>query len=101
GTPAATMGGQIASEVMDDRLQRLIAALQRDSLAFNKASVGTRCEVLVERKGRHAGQWLGKSPWLQSVHFTGDAALGDLVEVDLVEAGPNSMGGRLVARAAA
>jgi tRNA-2-methylthio-N6-dimethylallyladenosine synthase len=35
------------------------------------------------------------------VHFTGDAALGDLVEVDLVEAGPNSLGGRLVARAAA
>ena len=101
GTPAATMDDQIAPEVMDDRLQRLIAALQRDSLAFNKASVGKRCEVLVERKGRHAGQWLGKSPWLQSVHFTGEAALGDLVEVDLVEAGPNSMGGRLVARAAA
>jgi tRNA-2-methylthio-N6-dimethylallyladenosine synthase len=101
GTPAATMDGQIAPEVMDERLQRLIAALQRDSLAFNKASVGKRCEVLVERKGRHAGQWLGKSPWLQSVHFTGDVAMGDPVEVDLVEAGPNSMGGRLVARAAA
>jgi tRNA A37 methylthiotransferase MiaB len=50
---AATMEGQIAAEVMDDRLQRLIAALQRDSLAFNKASVGKRCAVLVERKGRH------------------------------------------------
>ncbi|WP_421853828.1 tRNA (N6-isopentenyl adenosine(37)-C2)-methylthiotransferase MiaB [Novosphingobium sp.] len=101
GTPAATMDGQIAPDVMDERLQRLQVALQRDSLAFNKASVGKRCAVLVERKGRHAGQWLGKSPWLQSVHFTGDAALGDLVEVDLVEAGPNSLSGRLVARAAA
>jgi len=101
GTPAATMDGQIAPEVLDERLQRLQAALQRDSLAFNHASVGKRCTVLVERKGRHAGQWLGKSPWLQSVHFTGDVAIGDLVEVDLVEAGPNSMGGRLVARAAA
>jgi tRNA-2-methylthio-N6-dimethylallyladenosine synthase len=101
GTPAATMDGQIAPEVMDERLQRLQAALQRDSLAFNTASVGKRCSVLVERKGRLAGQWLGKSPWLQSVHFTGDAALGDLVDVDLVEAGPNSLAGRLVARAAA
>ncbi len=101
GTPAATMDGQIAPEVMDERLQRLQAALQRDSLAFNTASVGKRCSVLVERKGRHAGQWLGKSPWLQSVHFTGDAALGDLVDVDLVEAGPNSLAGQLVARAAA
>lgn len=96
GTPAATMDDQIAAEVMDERLQRLQAALQRDSLAFNRRSVGQRCTVMVERKGRHAGQWLGKSPWLQSVHFTGDAAIGDLVTVDLVEAGPNSLAGVLV-----
>jgi tRNA-2-methylthio-N6-dimethylallyladenosine synthase len=31
------------------------------------------------------------------VHFTGDAALGDLVELNLIEAGPNSLSGRLVA----
>ncbi|HQN55072.1 MAG TPA: TRAM domain-containing protein, partial [Novosphingobium sp.] len=99
GTPAATMDGQVAPEVMDERLQRLQAALNRDQLAFNQASVGKRCTVLVERKGRHEGQWLGKSPWLQSVHFTGDAAIGDLVEVELVEAGANSLAGRLVAAA--
>ena len=51
---------------------------------------------LVERRGKHTGQWLGKSPWLQSVHFTGEAAIGDLVEVELVEAGPNSLGARLI-----
>ncbi|MFM5929473.1 MAG: tRNA (N6-isopentenyl adenosine(37)-C2)-methylthiotransferase MiaB [Novosphingobium sp.] len=96
GTPAATMDGQVPAEVMDDRLQRLQAALNRDQLAFNQASLGKRCTVLVERRGRHDGQWLGKSPWLQSVHFTGDAAIGDLVEVELVEAGPNSLSGRLL-----
>jgi len=96
GTPAATMDGQVAPEVMDERLQRLQAALNRDQLAFNQASVGKRCTVLVERKGRHEGQWLGKSPWLQSVHFTGDAAIGDLVEVELTEAGPNSLSARLL-----
>jgi len=97
GTPAATMDGQVAAEVMDDRLKRLQAALARDAKAFNQASVGRRCQVLVERRGRQAGQWLGKSPWLQSVHFTGDVAIGDLVTVDLVQAGPNSLAGRLVA----
>lgn len=96
GTPAATMDGQIAPEVMDERLQRLQAALNASQLAFNQASLGKRCTVLVERKGRHEGQWLGKSPWLQSVHFTGEAAIGDLVEVELVEAGPNSLAARLV-----
>lgn len=93
GTPAATMEGQIAAEVMDDRLQRLQARLNRDQLTFNQASVGRTCKVLIERKGKHEGQWLGKSPWLQSVWFDGDYQLGDLVEVELAEAGPNSLRG--------
>ena len=97
GTPAATMDDQIAPEVMDERLQRLQAALNRDQLAFNQRSVGQRCTVLVERKGKYPGQWLGKSPWLQSVHFTGEAEIGALVDVELVEAGPNSLAGRLIA----
>ena len=101
GTPAAAMDGQVAPEVMDDRLQRLQEALQRSSLAFNRTTEGRTCEVLVDRHGRKPGQWLGKSPWLQSVWFEGDAAIGDLVEVDLIEAGPNSLAGRLVERVAA
>ena len=96
GTPAATMEGQLPVEVMDERLQRLQAALNRDQLAFNQASLGKSCDVLVERRGRHPGQWLGKSPWLQSVHFSGEAAIGDIVPVALTEAGPNSLGAALL-----
>ena len=96
GTPAAAIDNQVAPEVMDERLQRLQAALGRDQLAFNAASVGKACEVLVDRTGKYPGQLLGKSPWLQSVHFTGDAAIGDLVRVELVEAMGSSLGGRLV-----
>ena len=97
GTPAATMDGQIAPEAMDERLQRLQAVLQQSSLAFNRASVGRRCEVLVDRLGRREGQWLGKSPWLQSVHFTGEAAIGDIMLVDLIDAGANSLAGKIFA----
>jgi len=93
GTPAATMEDQVPREVMDERLQRLQTTLNTSQLAFNQASLGKRCTVLVERKGKHAGQWLGKSPWLQSVHFTGEVAIGDLVDVELTEAGPNSLRG--------
>ncbi|MEE4155162.1 MAG: tRNA (N6-isopentenyl adenosine(37)-C2)-methylthiotransferase MiaB [Erythrobacter sp.] len=95
GTPAATMDGQIAKEVMDERLQRLQVRINRDQLAFNQASVGRTCTVLVERRGKHEGQWLGKSPWLQSVWFERDCAIGELVEVTLAEAGPNSLRGLL------
>jgi tRNA-2-methylthio-N6-dimethylallyladenosine synthase len=96
GTPAATMDGQIVPDVMDERLQRLQAAINRDQYAFNQASVGRICEVLVERRGKLPGQWLGKSPWLQSVHFFADVAIGDLVRVELAEAGANSLGGRVM-----
>ena len=97
GTPAATMDDQIAPEVMDDRLQRLQAALNRDQHAFNQASLGRTCDVLIERKGKLPGQWLGKSPWLQSVHFQGDYAVGDILRAELVQAGPNSLTGRVIA----
>ena len=102
GTPAATMEGQVPAEVMDERLQRLQAAIDRDQFAFNRASAGRQCRILVERRGRHPGQWLGKSPWLQSVFLesddsgAGDAMIGRFLDVELVEAGPKSLRGRLV-----
>lgn len=95
GTPAATMDKQIPREVMDDRLQRLQARLNRDQRAFNEALVGKTCDILVERKGKLPGQWLGKAPWLTSVWFEGSAEIGDLARVKLVEAGPNSIRGEL------
>jgi tRNA-2-methylthio-N6-dimethylallyladenosine synthase len=95
------MNDQVPPAVMDERLQRLQAALHASQNAFNQATIGRRCTVLVERKGRHPGQWVGKSPWLQSVHFTGNAAVGDLVEVELTEAAPNSVSARLLEPAAA
>ncbi len=100
GTPAAEMDGQIGAEVMEDRLRRLQDALNRHQLAFNAASVGRTCDILVERQGRHPGQMLGKSPWLQSVHFSGAAEIGEIVRVELAEAGPNSIGARLLETAA-
>jgi tRNA-2-methylthio-N6-dimethylallyladenosine synthase len=98
GTPAATMDGQIAPEVMDERLQRLQAIINAGQSAFNAASVGTRCDILLERKGKLPGQLIGKSPWLQSVHVVGDFAIGDMISVDLVAAGPNSLTGHPVTK---
>ena len=74
--------------------QRLQAALNEQQHNFNMASVGRRTTVLIERAGKLAGQMLGKSPWLQSVHVIDPTlTIGDLVEVDLTAAGPNSLTG--------
>jgi tRNA-2-methylthio-N6-dimethylallyladenosine synthase len=93
GTPAADMDDQVAPEIMDQRLQRLQAVLGRHQLAFNQASVGRRCEILLERPGRKPGQLVGRTPWLQSVHLETDATIGDIVNVELLSAGPNSLAG--------
>jgi tRNA-2-methylthio-N6-dimethylallyladenosine synthase len=92
GTPAASMDGQVPAEVMGERLTRLQAGLMRDSLAFNARTVGRTCEVLVERKGKLPGQWVGKSPWLQSVHFSADAEIGQIVTVEITSSALTSLG---------
>jgi tRNA-2-methylthio-N6-dimethylallyladenosine synthase len=93
GTPAAAMEGQVSPEVQDERLQRLQALLNTQQHAFNRASVGRRTNILLERDGRRPGQRIGKSPWLQSVHVETEAPIGSLIEVDIVEGGPNSLRG--------
>ena len=60
-------------------------------MRYSGAITGT--QILVERKGKFEGQMIGRTPWLQSVHLDTDAALGDIVDVTLVAAGPNSMTG--------
>ena len=91
GTPAATMGDQVAPEVMDERLQRLQALINEQQHAFNRATLGARTRILIDRKGKLPGQMLGKSPWLQSVHLQTDAAIGTMIDVEITAAGPNSV----------
>jgi tRNA-2-methylthio-N6-dimethylallyladenosine synthase len=101
GTPAASMEGQIPREIMDDRLQRLQARINAHQLAFNRSKIGCETQVLVERKGKLPGQMIGRSPWLQSVHVETAAEPGNMLDVTLVSAGPNSMTGAVRQRDAA
>jgi tRNA-2-methylthio-N6-dimethylallyladenosine synthase len=94
------MPDQIAPQVMDDRLARLQALVAEQQLAFNRATIGRTCEILIERNGKLPGQKLGKSPWLQSTLIDG-GEIGDLVEVEIVSAGPQSLAGERPQRAAA
>ncbi len=101
GTPAAAMEDQIPRELMDERLQRLQKRINAHQLAFNRLKLGLDTQILIERHGKHPGQMIGKSPWLQSVHVETDARPGEIVDVTLVAAGPNSVTGALRRKAAA
>jgi tRNA-2-methylthio-N6-dimethylallyladenosine synthase len=96
------MDGQVPAAVMDERLARLQAVINRHQADFNAATVGRTTDILLERKGRYPGQLIGKSPWLQSVVVTApDLAIGDMIDVDITSAGPNSLAGEIARRKAA
>ncbi|MFU8777613.1 MAG: tRNA (N6-isopentenyl adenosine(37)-C2)-methylthiotransferase MiaB [Roseovarius sp.] len=97
GTPAAERP-QVPEEVKTERLYRLQELITRQQRAAQDAMVGRRVGVLFEKAGRMPGQMVGKSDHLHAVHVTGDVAIGDLRQVEIIESGPNSLAGRLLSR---
>jgi tRNA-2-methylthio-N6-dimethylallyladenosine synthase len=96
GTPAAGLRDQVDEGIKIDRLQRLQELLKRQQTAFNSACIGRTLPVLFAGEGRHQGQLVGRSPYLQAVHATAHASwLGGIGEVAIVEAHPNSLTGVL------
>ena len=102
GTPAAALPGQVAEEVKSGRLERLNALLLEQKAAFDRAQVGRRLAVLWEKPGRRPGQIIGRSPYLQAVWADAPTSLiGQITEVDITSANPNSLTGAILSEAAA
>jgi tRNA-2-methylthio-N6-dimethylallyladenosine synthase len=97
GTPAASATDQIPEPVKAERLAVLQALLHDQQRAFNEASVGSVLPVLFEKPGRHEGQLVGRSPYLQSVHADAGAdRIGEIVPVTIRAARPNSLAGTIL-----
>jgi tRNA-2-methylthio-N6-dimethylallyladenosine synthase len=94
GTPAASLPGQVDEVVKTERLARLQALLEAQQRAFNAAQVGRDLPILIEKPGRHPGQVIGRSPYLQAVHCEGESNLiGQVTTVRIVGAAHNSLTG--------
>ncbi len=96
GTPAAEMDAQVEDAVRHERLLRLQGAIDRQQTAFNARCVGQSFEVLFEREGRHPGQIVGRSPYLQTVQVDSgpaDITIGDIARVTVTALSPNSLFG--------
>ena len=77
---------------MRERLARLQVLVEMQRQAFNAATVGRKLDVLLERAGRHPGQLVGKTPYLQQVQVDGPSHLvGTIVPVTIVATAPNSL----------
>ena len=96
GTPASASNQQVPEAVKKDRLAGLQQLLGEQQMAFNHRTAGQRLPVLLERRGKHPGQLVGRTPFMQSVHVQAPARLlGHLVEADITEARPSSLHGRI------
>ena len=99
GTPAADVKEQVPAAVKAERLLMLQQLLETQRQAFNLATVGKRFGVIFDKAGRHAGQLIGRTPYMQSVHAEADVSrMGALTEVEILGLKPNSLSGRVVAR---
>ena len=96
GTPASAMPGQVDEAVKAERLERLNQLLDEQQRAFNASQVGKVLPVLFEKAGRHPGQVVGRSPYLQAVHAEGpEGLIGTIVPVRIESAAKMSLAGVL------
>jgi tRNA-2-methylthio-N6-dimethylallyladenosine synthase len=101
GTPAAEMDDQVPESEKEARLAILQAAIERNRQAFNAGCLGTTFDILFERPGRHPGQLVGRSPYLQAVQVQAPSTrIGELASVTITEVGSNSLFGSLAHPAA-
>ncbi len=94
GTPAAVYENQIEEKVKKERLEILQNLLFSYQLRFNTESIGKTMPVLFDMKGRHKGQLIGRTPYMQNLHAElGKEYLNKIVPVKITGANTNSLSG--------
>ena len=103
GTPAAALPDEVSLEIKQQRLARLQAQLDAQALAISRRMVGSTQRVLVERHARKdQAELAGRTENNRWVNFSGPAhLLQRFVDVQVTEARPHSLRGRLPAPRAA
>ncbi len=97
GTPAANIEDRVPDAVAQARLLELQDLLETQQRAFFAGMIGRTLPVLFEKPGRHAGQLIGRSPYLQGVHALANPRLiGTIHQVRITDATLQSLGGELV-----
>ena len=105
GTPAANLHDDTPHEVKLQRLQHLQAVVEQHVRAISASRVGTRQRLLVEGPSRrNPHELMGRTECNRIVNFDagpqGARLAGQMIEVDITEALPHSLRGRVVLAAA-
>jgi ribosomal protein S12 methylthiotransferase len=103
GTPAALLKDQVQDRIKLRRSRQIMSLQKRISLKKQKALIGSRVQVLVERPGGSPGllwegRTQGQAPEVDGVTFLtkGRARAGDMVNVRILDAGPYDLFGEIL-----
>jgi len=98
GTEAAAMPDQVPDDVKHDRLERLVATVQRVAAERNDARIGRVEEVLVEGPSRtDPSRLAGRTRRNTTVTFEGTASPGSFADVVIEGATSTTLSGRELA----
>jgi tRNA-2-methylthio-N6-dimethylallyladenosine synthase len=102
GTEAATMPNQVPEDVKRERIERLVALVQRVAAERNRSRIGRVEDVLVEGPSRTDPTLSrGRTRRNTTVNFCGHAVAGDLVEVRIEDATSTTLRGAVAGLVAA
>ena len=96
-TPADMMLNQVDDKVKHERFDRLVKALNEGVIKGNKEYEGKIVEVLVEGPSKNDESKLtGRTRNGKLVNFTGEAKIGDIVNIKVTRAQPFSLIGEII-----
>jgi len=98
GTPGSILPNHINEDIKNSRLYEVQELLRSQQLSFNTKTINSTMKVLVLKKGKKKNQYIGRSPFNQSVYFSSknESLIGSFIDLYITEAFQNSLTGNIV-----
>ncbi|MBI28571.1 MAG: tRNA-2-methylthio-N(6)-dimethylallyladenosine synthase [Alphaproteobacteria bacterium MarineAlpha5_Bin11] len=97
GTPASKLSNQIERTVKKERLKILQSVLNKQQKKYNKNFIGKSLDVLIEKKGRHKNQYVGRSIYNQSVFMNSENNIkGDIIKARIDNVTTFALSGNII-----
>ena len=95
GTPAVVFFDHVDENIKSKRLQEVQDLLRLQQMQFNKKSINSTLNVLVLKKGKKVNQYLGRTPFNQSIYFNSNYnnLIGSTIDITVTDAFQNSLAG--------
>ena len=98
GTPGSVFLNQLNEDTKNSRLYEVQELLRSQQLSFNKRTINSTMKVLVLKKGKKKHQYIGRSPYNQSVFFSSknENLIGSFINLNITDAFQNSLTGNIL-----